>query len=56
LAGWSRRPPITTSSAAGSGKRADTTVKLEAYTYERVLHAFWQIIDGESAGQVPTRL
>ena len=31
-------------------------LKLEAHTYERVLHAFWQIIDGESPGQVPTRL
>lgn len=31
-------------------------LKLEAHTYERVLHAFWQIIDGDSPGQVPTRL
>ena len=31
-------------------------LKLEAHTYERVLHAFWQIIDGESPGHVPTRL
>ena len=31
-------------------------VKLEAHTYERVLHAFWQIIDGEWPGKVPTRL
>jgi hypothetical protein len=31
-------------------------LKLEAHTYERVLHAFWQIIDGESPGRIPTRL
>jgi hypothetical protein len=31
-------------------------LKLEAHTYERVLRAFWQIICGESPGQVPTRL
>jgi hypothetical protein len=31
-------------------------LKLEAHTYERVLHAFWQFIDGESPGQVPSRL
>ena len=31
-------------------------LKLEAHTYERVLHAFWQIIDGEWPGRVPTRL
>jgi hypothetical protein len=31
-------------------------LKLEAHTYERVLHAFWQIIDGESPGKAPTRL
>jgi hypothetical protein len=31
-------------------------LKLEAHTYERVLHAFWQIIDGGSPGQVPSRL
>ena len=31
-------------------------LKLEAHTYERVLHAFWQVIDGESPGQVPSRL
>jgi hypothetical protein len=31
-------------------------VKLEAHTYERVLHAFLQVIDGESPGPVPTRL
>ena len=31
-------------------------LKLEAHTYERVLHAFWQVIDGESPGRVPSRL
>jgi hypothetical protein len=31
-------------------------LKLEAHTYERVLHAFWQVIDGESPEQVPSRL
>jgi hypothetical protein len=31
-------------------------LKLEAHTYERVLHAFLQVIDGESPGAVPTRL
>jgi hypothetical protein len=31
-------------------------LKLEAHTYERVLHAFLQVIDGESPGQVPSRL
>jgi hypothetical protein len=31
-------------------------LKLEAHTYERVLHASWQVIGGESPGQVPTRL
>ena len=31
-------------------------LKLEAHTYERVLHAFWQVIDGQSPGQVPSRL
>jgi len=31
-------------------------LRLEAHTYERVLHAFWQVIDGESPEQVPSRL
>jgi hypothetical protein len=31
-------------------------LKLEAHTYERVLRAFWQIIDGETPGRVPERL
>jgi len=31
-------------------------LKLEAHTYERVLHAFLQVIDGQSPGQVPSRL
>ena len=30
-------------------------LKLEAHTYERVLHAFWQVIDGETLEQVPSR-
>ncbi len=30
-------------------------LKLEAHTYERVLHAFWQVIDGETPEQVPSR-
>jgi hypothetical protein len=32
------------------------TVKVEAHTYERVLHAFWQVIDGREPEQVPSRL
>ena len=31
-------------------------LKLEAHTYERVLHAFWRVIDGESPEQAPSRL
>jgi hypothetical protein len=31
-------------------------LKLEAHTYERVLHAFLQVMDGESPGLVPSRL
>ena len=31
-------------------------LKLEAHTYERVLHAFWQVIDGEKPERLPTRL
>jgi hypothetical protein len=31
-------------------------LKLEAHTYERVLQAFLQVTDGESPGQVPSRL
>lgn len=31
-------------------------LKLEAHTYERVLHAFLQVIDGQSPGRVPTRI
>jgi hypothetical protein len=31
-------------------------LKLEAHTYERVLHAFWQVLDGELPEQVPSRL
>jgi hypothetical protein len=31
-------------------------LKLEAHTYERVLHAFLQVIDGQSPGELPSRL
>jgi len=31
-------------------------LKLEAHTYERVLHAFLQVIDGQPPGDVPSRL
>ena len=31
-------------------------LKLEAHTYERVLHAFLQVVDGVSPGEVPSRL
>ena len=30
-------------------------LKLEAHTYERVLYAFLQVIDGRSPGQAPRR-
>ena len=31
-------------------------LKLEAHTYERVLHAFLQVIDGRSPEELPSRL